>query len=159
MRTKLFVVASLVVFVVLNLGILRNEKILAEGEIVFLKLAPVDPRSLIQGDYMRLSYEIAQGNHSEKERGRMVIAPDEHRVAKFVRFDEGESLQRNEKQIRYLRNWNGVSIVPDSYMFQEGHAGQYAAAEYGVFKFKGASDYLLVGLADKNLRIIQPMEK
>ncbi len=36
---------------------------------VLLRLAPVDPRSLMQGDYMRLNYELARqlGNRQQDE--------------------------------------------------------------------------------------------
>lgn len=41
-----------------NIDIFNKEKILSEGRLVLLKLAPVDPRSLMQGDYMNLRFEI-----------------------------------------------------------------------------------------------------
>jgi uncharacterized membrane-anchored protein/uncharacterized membrane protein len=37
-----------------------NETLLKEGETVRLELAPIDPRSLIQGDYVRLNYDISE---------------------------------------------------------------------------------------------------
>lgn len=43
-----------------NLVIAQKESILRGGERVLLELAPVDPRSLMQGDYMRLDYAIAR---------------------------------------------------------------------------------------------------
>ena len=47
----------LLALVVVNHGIVKRERILAEGHPLLLELAPVDPRSLMQGDYMRLAYE------------------------------------------------------------------------------------------------------
>ena len=35
-----------------------NERILSGGQTVLLELAPVDPRSLMQGDYMALNYAL-----------------------------------------------------------------------------------------------------
>ncbi|MFD0701266.1 GDYXXLXY domain-containing protein [Myroides pelagicus] len=40
----------------------EKEKIVKQGQLVLLELAPVDPRSLMQGDYMRLNYAISQRN-------------------------------------------------------------------------------------------------
>ncbi|MEL7161197.1 MAG: GDYXXLXY domain-containing protein, partial [Bacteroidota bacterium] len=40
--------------------VVQKERILDSGELVLLELAPVDPRSLLQGDYMRLNYAISQ---------------------------------------------------------------------------------------------------
>lgn len=41
-----------------GLDVWAKEKLLAEGQSVVLKLAPVDPRALMQGDYMALSFEV-----------------------------------------------------------------------------------------------------
>jgi hypothetical protein len=39
-----------------NVQIWEKETVIARGQPVFVELAPVDPRSLMQGDYMRLAY-------------------------------------------------------------------------------------------------------
>ena len=49
----------LVALVVINYGIAGREKILRDGRVLLLELAPVDPRSLMQGDYMTLSFDAA----------------------------------------------------------------------------------------------------
>ena len=38
--------------------IVANEQHLKKSEAIYIKLQPVDPRSLIQGDYMQLNYEL-----------------------------------------------------------------------------------------------------
>ena len=38
--------------------ILKNEQHLTQSDSIYIRLAPVDPRSLIQGDYMALNYDI-----------------------------------------------------------------------------------------------------
>ena len=43
----IIVLATVVMLVVVNGSIWQKERHLAEGEIVYLELAPVDPRSLI----------------------------------------------------------------------------------------------------------------
>lgn len=43
---------------VMTMNIIKYENHLATGETVLLELAPVDPRSFMQGDYMALSYAI-----------------------------------------------------------------------------------------------------
>ncbi|OAH53200.1 MULTISPECIES: GDYXXLXY domain-containing protein [Bacillaceae] len=42
----------------------QKEQLLQNGEIVALELAPIDPRSMLQGDYVQLNYEI-QTNYRE----------------------------------------------------------------------------------------------
>ena len=40
--------------------VMDKERVVADGTPVLLELAPVDPRSLIQGDYMQLDYALAR---------------------------------------------------------------------------------------------------
>ena len=39
-------------------GIVGKERVISRGDVVYLRLAPVDPRSLMQGDYMALNFAI-----------------------------------------------------------------------------------------------------
>ncbi len=60
MRSTLFWIATAVVMVVPNVLILQKETLRSSSSTVFLELAPVDPRSLMQGDYMILSTTLAR---------------------------------------------------------------------------------------------------
>ena len=44
---------------VANIGIAQRERVLRDGRVLLLELAPADPRSLMQGDYMRLRFAAA----------------------------------------------------------------------------------------------------
>lgn len=46
----------LLALVVVNHGIVQRERILSDGRVLLLELQPVDPRSLMQGDYMALRF-------------------------------------------------------------------------------------------------------
>ena len=39
-------------------SVVQKETLISKGTEVLLRLAPVDPRSLMQGDYMALNYQI-----------------------------------------------------------------------------------------------------
>ena len=52
-------IALVAILCIVNWSIIVKEKHLAEGEISYLQLVPVDPRSLMQGDYMALRFAIA----------------------------------------------------------------------------------------------------
>ncbi|MDX2027182.1 MAG: GDYXXLXY domain-containing protein [Alphaproteobacteria bacterium] len=160
MKKSLFLIVSLAVFAIFNYGIYEKEQIKVHGQTVFLELAPVDPRSLMQGDYMRLRYAVERTTSSDingpKKRGYMVIAPDDRGIARFVHFYGGESLQPGVRLLHYHEEYGGVRIVPDSFMFQEGQAELYRNAKYGEFKFDSAGHYILVGLADEKLQRIMP---
>ncbi|TKR56627.1 DUF4401 domain-containing protein [Allopusillimonas ginsengisoli] len=70
---RLGLLAGLVLVLVLaNTTIYQKEQILAHGERVVLELVPVDPRSLMQGDYMALQFGVAQ------QLGRWLTAEPAH---------------------------------------------------------------------------------
>ena len=60
MRRLGFLLTGLAILVGINVTVWRFEHAMSSGETVLLELAPVDPRSLMQGDYMRLSYALAR---------------------------------------------------------------------------------------------------
>tara|TARA_R100001143_G_scaffold62176_2_gene64759 strand:- start:99 stop:587 length:489 start_codon:yes stop_codon:yes gene_type:complete len=162
MRSKIIIVLAVFVLGALNYGIYQKQKIIDNGETILLELAPVDPRSLMQGDYMRLRYDIersvsADQLEAHQKRGYMVIRPNENNVAQFLRFYENEALNDQEKLLHFHRQ-NGVRIVPDSFLFQEGHAKYYEEAKYGVFKFDNNGNHLLTGMADEDGEIITVSE-
>ena len=154
MRLKIMIGLTVVILLVLNYSIYQKEEIIDKGETVLLELAPVDPRSLIQGDYMRLRYEIEsvadEANASpDVESGYMIVSVNEQHIASFVRFDDDSPLAEGEKRLYYHRSYNGLKIVPDSFFFQEGHADRYQNAKYGVFKFDDSGNHILTDLVDE----------
>ncbi|MCI0507948.1 MAG: GDYXXLXY domain-containing protein, partial [Gammaproteobacteria bacterium] len=48
-----------VVLLLANYFIISKEQVLANGKVMLLDLAPRDPRSILQGDYMVLRYRMA----------------------------------------------------------------------------------------------------
>ena len=140
-------------------SILGKEKLLKEGTLVLLELAPVDPRSLMQGDYMQLSYKIARElNHdSIPKRGYFVVKQDTNSVAQPIRIQTGrEPLSSGELLIEYTapRIWN-MNIGAESYFFQEGNAARYDSARYGGVRIDKNGNSLLVGLYDADRKPIK----
>jgi uncharacterized membrane-anchored protein len=135
----------------------HKEHILATGRPVLLALEPVDPRSLMQGDYMVLRYAMDDdvvALHPARGKGALVVAIDENGVASPVRLDRGEPLAPGEQRLRfrYLPGGNvRVRIGAESFFFEEGTADVYAAARYGKLVVDDAGRSVLVGLADEHL--------
>ncbi|MBX9696707.1 MAG: GDYXXLXY domain-containing protein [Alphaproteobacteria bacterium] len=156
--TLLFLILILSFF---NYSIVEKEDIINHGETVYLKLKSVDPRSLMQGDYMRLGYDIARhiSVTDLKPAGNIVIQKDAKGVGQFVRIYNNESLKDGEKLMPYALHFKRPFIMPDAYYFEEGKANLYAKAEYGIFKFKGPFKRILVGLADGAFHQINPLTK
>ncbi len=139
-------------------AVAKKEQLLQEGHLVLLELAPVDPRSLMQGDYMTLRYRISDRSSEEEisKRGYCVVLLDSNRVASKVRFQEGPTpLREGEMLIEYTAadRWD-ISIGAESFFFQEGEASKYDEAKYGALKIDDAGNSILVGLYDEHLQEI-----
>jgi len=145
-------------------GIAGKERLLARGDTVYLKLAPVDPRSLMQGDYMALNFAIGaqirsaqehQTDHPRRE-GVAVIRRDARGEASFIRLHGNEPLAEGEYLLRFQNvpaRWGGVQVQvsTDAYFFQEGQGERFAQAQYGEFRVDDSGQALLVGLRGRGL--------
>jgi uncharacterized membrane-anchored protein len=142
-----------------NNSILKKEKLLSNGQTILLELAPVDPRSLMQGDYMRLDYNISNNMNTDSisKRGFCVVKLIENGVAEKVRIQENRiPINDNEFLIEYTsREWGDINIGAESYFFQEGEAEKYENAKYGGIKIDNQGNSLLIGLYDKNRQKIE----
>ncbi len=93
MKTLVFWLATLVVFGVVNGMIAKKEAAIRNGVAICLPLEPRDPRSLMQGDYMDLRYDL-NGGVPNQRRGQIVVQLSPTHVAKVVRVDDGGPLKQ-----------------------------------------------------------------
>jgi len=137
----------------INFSLVQKEKIIANGTLILFELAPVDPRSLIQGDFMRLNYAISALAPSDSlhKRGYCVVKLSPEGVAVKERLQEHSSpLYEHEYLIPYTSSGtNDINIGAESYFFQEGNAERFEKAKYGGIKVDAAGNSLLVGLYDE----------
>ncbi|MGM0556823.1 MAG: GDYXXLXY domain-containing protein [Myxococcota bacterium] len=156
---------GVLVLLLFNGLIIQKEREAARSETMYFELAPVDPRSLIQGDYMTLRYEVANQirdevgaenrelDSSDRE-GRLVVRLDERRVAHFDRIYDGDELAAEERVVQWDYR-GGIYIGADSYMFQEGKASLYEQAEYAEMQVTDDGGASLVALRDGQLERIE----
>ena len=139
--------AALLILTAINFLIMEKEAALADGRTMLLRLAPRDPRSLMQGDYMVLRYAIAREVPKKQleDKGCIVVSLSEHDVAKFIRIHQEEELDSGEHLLLY-RNRGGLRLGAESFFFQEGDADLYAGARYGELKVDESGASVLVGL-------------
>jgi uncharacterized membrane-anchored protein len=151
------VVAGLVLILALfNWSVAKKEALLRDGTPLLIELAPVDPRSIIQGDYMSLEYRIARdisGNYEWPRDGQIVVTADADNVARFVRRHDGSTpLAAGEHLLVYRRRGGRIKIGTDAFFFQEGHRRRYEPAKFGELRVDASGESLLVGLRDENHR-------
>ena len=139
-----------------NYAIFQKERQLASGTPMLVELAPVDPRSLIQGDYMRLDYAIGRqlGSGIDGPRdGRIVVSLDRDSVARFVRVHQpGMPVGPGERLLQYRRRHGRLRIGTDAFYFQEGQSERYVGARYGELRVDPMGGSMLVGLRDRERR-------
>lgn len=154
LRTRIALIAGVLVLLATHLAIVQKEALLANGRVVLLELAPVDPRSLVQGDYMALQFRLADDVLAVERAmaaagssdGRLVLRNDANGVARLARRDDGRALQPGEFLLRYRVRHGVVRFATDAYFFQEGTAARYEAARYGEFRVDDDGDAILTGL-------------
>jgi len=157
-KTGVFIALALILILV-NVSIYQKEQHLARGSTVCLRLAPVDPRSLMQGDYMRLHFALADTLRStlspEDQKhpvdGRVLLHVDANCTASFVDLYRGQMLKEGQIILRYRVRHGRVKIATNAYFFREGTGERYAHAQYGLFKINDHGDPLLSRLLDAQL--------
>ncbi|WP_101776071.1 GDYXXLXY domain-containing protein [Pasteurella oralis] len=161
-RVMLTAITALAIGLTTSYSIHKYEDVLTTGESIILKTAPVDPRSLMQGDYMSLNYEILQDI-----RNAWYEDPPEGASFVYALLKRDElgitTLCRLQKDIP--TNFEGCTpdiylpinvaqwwprLPSQDYFFAEGKGEYYAQAEYAEYRFKNGKA-LLFQLLDKNL--------
>lgn len=158
---SLAVLGLLLVMSAANYTIWQRQQVLEHGQPMLLDLRPVDPRSLMQGDYMVLRYAETLFpppalRPDMPERGAFVVALDEHDVARYARLDDGGPLADDEARLKYKQVDEGgrIRLGAESFFFEEGQADRYGGARYGVLHVDDAGNSVLVGLADGEWRLL-----
>ncbi len=151
----------LLVLIVANALIFNKEHVIKTGQFVLLELEPVDPRSLMQGDYMELRYAV-QNNATENfpKRGYLILTVDDSSCVIIHRVSEhADSVLVNQIALKYVSNDFRIDFGADSYFFQEGNADLFSQAKYGGIKANRHGNSVLIGLYDKNKNLILPSKE
>lgn len=162
MRKGLLWVVLALILIVVNALIFGKEQIISEGETMLLQLAPRDPRSLIQGDYMALRYSLAnevrrKTSEQTSVDGHIVVTLDPQGVASFVRlYDASIPLIENERLLYFRKRGGQVRLASNAYFFQEGHGEFYRNARYGELRVNRDGNAVLVGLRDNQYQVMRP---
>lgn len=167
----LLIVNIIILFVITGFSAIKEESYKKLDSYFYLELTPVDPRSLLQGDYMTLNYDITDraeeaiynrmyNNKDENSkfldmrRGYIVIRLNENRVAEFVKITKEKTDKKGLFFIAFKRDGFNVNINANSYLFQEGTGDKYQNACYSKVVLVG-NNLRLIDLRDKDFKEIK----
>lgn len=153
-QNYLLLIAFAVVFIFMNVQIVQKESIKNNGEVIYFKLAPVDPRAFMLGDYMALNFEHNLRNYSDQNMQTFIVTLSDQKVAINAEPYEGTTVKDNQRLFKIQDK-----LRPDRFYFQEGHAKKYEEAKYGLFRYISPSQFLLDDMTDEELIIINPQSK
>jgi len=167
----LLIINIVILFVVTGFSANKEEGYKKSNSYFYLELAPVDPRSLLQGDYMTLNYDITDkaqeiifnGIYDSKDennkfldmrKGYIVVSLDENKVAKFVKLSKEKTDEKDLLFIAFKSDGFNVNINANSYLFQEGTGDKYENARYSKVVLIG-NNLRLIDLRDKDFKEIK----
>lgn len=163
-KTFVLWLVTFIIFGVVAHLIYKKEAILSQGTTMLLALAPVDPRSLMQGDYMTLNYAMNDKIHQmtyqqSTMNGFIVVKLDGNQVANIVRLhDDKTPLKENEHLLHFRKRATGTRIASEAFFFQEGHANDFSDARFGEIKVSNNGDTVLLGLRDSEYKPLTHQE-
>ncbi|MEF9966526.1 MAG: GDYXXLXY domain-containing protein [Comamonas sp.] len=159
---------GLVVGAVLALGLVNwdvrgKEQVIAQGQRILVPLIPVDPRSLMQGDYMALNFSLP---FEMREKLKDIVSPsqlvrasiDDQGVATIQGLlTDTSPLEKGELALPLKRLKGQWVLVTDAYFFPEGQGRHFEQTRYGDFRVLPDGRALLVGLADGDGQPVLPL--
>lgn len=169
MKRLVAILSLILILAGVNWSIADKEDHLENGTIAYLKLRPVDPRSLMQGDYMALRFELADKiikalpkdlentgwrnrNRVTATDGHIVVTLDKQSIASFKSlYKEGLALADNEIKMQYRVRNGHVKFASNAFFFQEGTAKIYEKAKFGQFRVNKKGGLLLAAMFDEKL--------
>tara|TARA_R110001599_G_scaffold55446_3_gene153457 strand:- start:227 stop:694 length:468 start_codon:yes stop_codon:yes gene_type:complete len=146
-----------------TMAIIGHERTLRDGQLVYLELAPVDPRSLMQGDYMALEFALnreleAQMTLQKMEGGEQsafaLLAVDDLGRTSLVGLADAVDSADDQVSMRVRQQGSRFSLGPNAFFFQEGTAAVYEQARWGGFRVAEDGAALLVSLHDEELKAL-----
>jgi uncharacterized membrane-anchored protein/uncharacterized membrane protein len=153
---RAWLIASVVVLQLVLLGVQigTSEKLLAEGRTIKLELLPIDPRSMLQGDYVRLRYDIAESpispddENNYREKISVALAPDAQGVYRFQSIlKPGDSLREGEVRINGRLDYSRIVYGIESFFVPEGTGLEVErTAKFAEVKVAANGDAILVRL-------------
>jgi uncharacterized membrane-anchored protein len=142
----------------LTLGlVVDRESLRAHGDTLLVELAPADPRSLLQGDYLRLRFKHTD-NLDYRSEGVLIVDVDADHVVTAAKDDDGSALAAGQHRLRFHRVQGTVVFGAPTYFIPEGTGHTLESARYAEFRVDVDGTPLLVGLRDRDRAVLHRTE-
>ena len=148
--------------------IAKNEWHLHHSKSIFIELKPVDPRSILQGDYMALAYELnlqtpkpLAENENEILNQRIfnhasihakVILDSNNKVIRTILEPNNSSAEQSLILKNPENRYQALYPASRSFLFAEGLAQCYEKAKYAEFKINQEGEAILFDLRGEELQ-------
>ena len=161
--------------------IFKNELHLKNSESIYVRLQPVDPRSILQGDYMALNYQLyfAPQNVTHENTNQPNINSEDHifsglyfdeiiknksSIVAYVELDAQRRVIHTHFELpQKVRTYRLILQNPNnrhsmlypaskSFLFAEGLADCYQQAKYAEFKVDEQGNAILTALKGDQLQ-------
>jgi uncharacterized membrane-anchored protein len=139
-------------------AVVDRERGLDTRDVVLVELAPADPRSLMQGDYMALRFAIDDGlpRRDGAPAGPLprfaYLELDAEGRARLAGVGEELPAPPASVAVRIRMRDGAPSVGPNAFFFQEGQAAVFEGARWGEFRVAADGTALLTHLRDENLQ-------
>ena len=139
-------------------AVVDRERVLDEGRVVLFELAPVDPRSLMQGDYMALRFALDDALPRRDGRSAAPLLRfayldvDTEGRARLAGVGEELPVPSASVAVRIRMRDGAPSVGPNAFFFQEGLAAAFEGARWGEFRVAADGTALLTHLRDEKLQ-------
>jgi uncharacterized membrane-anchored protein len=154
-----------VAIVAINININKKQDIIENGEVLLFELAPVDPRSIMQGDYMRLRFDLAgkiqekiriknKNNTIQIQQGFAIVEKGENQIVSFVDLYDEQTIKANQFKIPFKIRKYQIIFTTNAFYFQEGKASHFQKAKYGQFRMSDSGEMLLADMVDKDFKVL-----
>ncbi|WP_368677984.1 GDYXXLXY domain-containing protein [Acinetobacter lactucae] len=146
--------------------VVKNEWHLHHSKSIFIELKPVDPRSILQGDYMALAYELhlqslkalagsealGQVVFNRSSVPAKIILDSQNRVVRTI-LDINNSFVGQRLILKNPENrLEALYPASRSFLFAEGLAQCYEKAKYAEFKVNPKGEAILFDLRGEGLQ-------
>lgn len=155
LQRRAIAAAVLLILAAAGFAIWQFEQTLKTGQVVNIALAPLDPRSIMQGDYMALAYAIDRELPEDAAQYKYAWLSVDAEQRASLHSLSNHLPQQPQLVAILLRQRDGIiSIGPNAFFFAEGTAELYEQAPYGQLRVDANGKALLTGLLDENLQLL-----